>query len=172
MREHHTDLISLTGNAYCIQENFKEALSCFEKAIEFDPQNSAAMYNLANTHYVLENHEMASEFFEKAVALEPHNIEWHNYIGGVYFGKNDFDNARRHFELAAAINSDNVDNNYRFAQLNLAEHAHHKALEYIKVINPLYYIINLLFVCLCHPTPSSRNSLSSRSSRTTMKLSP
>lgn len=126
---------------------------CFEKAIEFDPLNSAAMYNLANTHYVLENHDKAAEYFEKAILLEPGNTEWHNYIGGVYFGKNDFKNARKHLEESYKLNAENIDTNYRMAQLNHAEAANENALQFINVKFDIFSFKTIFFFfSLCFRT--------------------
>jgi tetratricopeptide (TPR) repeat protein len=41
------------GNALCVMGLYEQAITSFNKALELDPSNSAAFYNLGNALYML-----------------------------------------------------------------------------------------------------------------------
>ena len=40
------------GNAFCVINNYSEAVDSYSKAIDIDPKNAQAYYNLGNALYM------------------------------------------------------------------------------------------------------------------------
>ena len=60
-------------------KKYKEAIKCYEKAIEIDPNLSIAWSNLGNVYSSLKKFKKAFNFHEKAVRLDEKSyIAWHN----------------------------------------------------------------------------------------------
>ena len=63
------------GNLYERQEKFKEALDCYQNAIEKDEKNSLAYYNKANVQFILKEYEDAFENYKKSYEMPDPNID-------------------------------------------------------------------------------------------------
>ena len=61
--------------------------------MEIDPNNSVAIYNLANTYLVKGEQKEAIQYFEKAIEKNPDNIEWRNFISGIYMERKNLEKA-------------------------------------------------------------------------------
>jgi len=58
------------GNLLAMQGRFDEALKCYQRAVEVDPQNAAAFFNASQVHTRLFDYSAASEAVARASALD------------------------------------------------------------------------------------------------------
>jgi tetratricopeptide (TPR) repeat protein len=61
--------------------NFDKAKESYEKAIEKDPKNAAALANIARLHFRNQEHERAAEYFGKAIKQTPEDAGLYNDLG-------------------------------------------------------------------------------------------
>ena len=54
-------------------ERFEEALECFSKALELDPEDVFSWINKGSSLALLERFDEALECFDKAIELDPEN---------------------------------------------------------------------------------------------------
>lgn len=40
------------GNAYCIKQDFKNAIRAYKSSVNLDPNNALALFNLGNAYYM------------------------------------------------------------------------------------------------------------------------
>ena len=64
------------GDEFFDDDNPVEALSCFEKAIELEPNNAIAIKNAAYVLFEMDKNEEGLKFLNKAIELEPNNAEY------------------------------------------------------------------------------------------------
>jgi tetratricopeptide (TPR) repeat protein len=78
-------------------KNPKEARSLLLKAIELDPQNAPAQFQLGLTLMVLKDSPKAIEAYRKAVELDPQNSEAYFNLGFIYATQRDFSRAEESY---------------------------------------------------------------------------
>ena len=61
-----------------------EALTCFNKAVEINPQSFKARYNRGKARYALKHHEEALLDFLKATQLKSEHIATHEYLAELF----------------------------------------------------------------------------------------
>ncbi len=71
--ESRLELLAKLGEAYCHQDNFKEAEEIFNKILKLKPDNPTVLNNLGFVHSRRDNNEKASMCFQKALELDPDN---------------------------------------------------------------------------------------------------
>jgi TPR repeat protein len=86
-----------------------EALACFQKAMELEPDNAVDQNNIGNI--LLENGRLneALAYYQKAVELEPDNAGDHYNIGIILFTNGRLDEAVAHFQKVIKLWPDNAD---------------------------------------------------------------
>ena len=58
---------------------YKEAIECFSRALEIDPENAEAWYNKGNTLYNMEKYKEAIECYDKVIKIDPvDTTAWYN----------------------------------------------------------------------------------------------
>jgi tetratricopeptide (TPR) repeat protein len=67
------------------------------KAVEADPQFSAAYFQQGMLLKIMKKRDEALESYKKCVALDPDNAAAHNNMGLIYTDKRDYENAEREF---------------------------------------------------------------------------
>ncbi|MEO1404045.1 MAG: tetratricopeptide repeat protein, partial [Cyanobacteria bacterium J06635_1] len=67
----------MLGNTYNDLKRYDEAISAYEKAIELDPDDATAHYNLGNTYKALKRYDEAISAYEKAIELDPDDATAH-----------------------------------------------------------------------------------------------
>jgi tetratricopeptide (TPR) repeat protein len=55
------------GNAQCVKNDYQAAISSYESALELDPKNAPALYNLGNALYMIYKYEEAVQCYLKAL---------------------------------------------------------------------------------------------------------
>lgn len=159
-----SETITILGNVLRNQGRIKESLDCYERALEIDPENPAALNGKALNLMDLDKGEkLFNEAFEclsKAVLIRPNHSEFY-YNLGVYYGyKGDYSEAIKAHQKAIELdpNSANAYNNLalilqEILQLDEALLQFDKAIQIQPDVAFLYS--NRLFAINYHPTKSA-----------------
>jgi len=91
------------GVALSRQGNYNEALICFDKALELDPEFAYALNGKGNALYKLGNYDEALICFEKALELDPKFVNAWNGKGGALYKLGNYDEALICFEKALEL---------------------------------------------------------------------
>lgn len=86
-----------------------EAIACFEKALEEQPDDTRTLFALGNTARALGLAQPAAEFFRKVLALEPERVEALVNLANLLRAEGRFDAAKALLEPALARNPDDPD---------------------------------------------------------------
>ena len=85
--ESDIDFMVYKGGQYLKMFNYEEAMTFFDKALELEPNNVAALYQKANALSALEKYDEAIQYYEKVLNIEPENqnaaISLHNALVGI-----------------------------------------------------------------------------------------
>jgi len=74
VKEDPRSLLNL-GVLFHEKDDFRNAIDCFTKAIQVDPQYSMAWLNLGNVYSDLKRREKAIECYEKAIKFDPNSAD-------------------------------------------------------------------------------------------------
>src|SRR5437763_1485765 len=72
------------GNAAAQAGDYETAAEAFEQAVEADPANARARYNLALAQQYLEESESAIAGYRRAIDLDPQLIDAYTNLGNLY----------------------------------------------------------------------------------------
>ncbi|UCE42263.1 MAG: tetratricopeptide repeat protein [Candidatus Aminicenantes bacterium] len=101
---------NLTEGAQLFQQGkYEEATALFQKAIEKDPDNVDAHYNLALSLLRSGKQEEAIALLEKVKEMKPDMVETYLALGECYFNKSENDKAVSYFEKALEIEPNNAE---------------------------------------------------------------
>jgi len=112
------------GVAYCKVRNYMQAIADFDRAIEIDPEYSAAYYNRSLAYSKLGNYKQAIADCDRAVGINPKYAAAY-YNRGLAYGKlGDHRQAISDFDRAIGINPEYADayHNRGLADGKLGEH--------------------------------------------------
>jgi tetratricopeptide (TPR) repeat protein len=84
------------GATYVALDDTEAARNAFEEAIQIEPCNEEALYNLAKLERV-QNPQRATELLEKAIEIDPYYSIAHQEIGRLYHHAGDLVRAEYHF---------------------------------------------------------------------------
>lgn len=86
-------------------ENLRQAMAWFKRAIEADPNFARPHAMLTCSWSNLPDFDLAegTRYVERALALDPNEPEAHRIMGSIKMGSNDFDASRLHHEKAMAL---------------------------------------------------------------------
>ena len=125
------ELFFRLGQLYQHQEQWSQAVLCYQKAIEYDPNRSLAYHELADAFSKLEEWSRAIAAYEKAIELNP-DFSWsYNNLGYALIQLQRWSEAILPYEKAIALNP-----NFLWSYYNLAE-AHHQLQQWDRAI--VYY---------------------------------
>lgn len=104
---HSVVVLTETGNRLMGQGEFKQALECFQSALDLliagkntqDKRTAIAYYNLARANAALENLEMATGYYEAAILIRPRFPEALNNLGMLRNDLGQFEQAIEHFKI-------------------------------------------------------------------------
>jgi tetratricopeptide (TPR) repeat protein len=85
-----------------------EAIAHFQKALQFNPDDAEARYNLGNALLEKGSLDEAIVHFQKALQINPDYADAHNNLGNALLQKGAVDEAIAHFQKALQINPDHV----------------------------------------------------------------
>lgn len=98
--------LELEGISYSGAESvsyFNQAKTCFNRAIELNPNNANAYMDLAWTESELGNFDAAHQLIDKSIKMNPNNAEAYNVKGEIYYQSGDYDNALMWYNKAKEI---------------------------------------------------------------------
>jgi tetratricopeptide (TPR) repeat protein len=90
-------------------KNPKEARSLLLKAIELDPQNASAQFQLGLTLMALKDSPRAIEAYRKAVELDPRQSDAYFNLGFIYATQRDFSRAEEAYGQAVRLSPPYLD---------------------------------------------------------------
>ena len=93
----------LKGKEMYDMKDYQSALNHFDKALEYDPENSAAMFRIGNIYYVIKDYVKAAEIYERGLELSNQNYKVCNLIGKCYVALSEYDIAMKFFNQAISI---------------------------------------------------------------------
>ncbi|MGB0896707.1 MAG: tetratricopeptide repeat protein [Flavobacteriaceae bacterium] len=100
LTDEKADIYGLLGIEYLYLENFEAAKKCYQKCIELDNQDYAALYNIIYCFDFLEQPDEAITFINAFLEMNPYSeIGWHQ-LGKQYLHKNEYQNALSAFDFA------------------------------------------------------------------------
>ena len=86
-----------------INGRLADAVACYQRVLELQPQASAAHYNIANVLAQQGQLEQAVTHYREALALDPGLAEAHNNLGNACKELGRADEARAHYQRAIAL---------------------------------------------------------------------
>jgi tetratricopeptide (TPR) repeat protein/glycosyltransferase involved in cell wall biosynthesis len=96
------------GNSYQKQKMHPEAIECYQKVIELDPDNSKAYNNLGLVYYAQKQLSEALECYQKALQLNPDYVKAYNNLGIIYYEQGQFQQAKECYKKAIELEPNNV----------------------------------------------------------------
>ena len=101
-------ILNLCGLASQGDKKFSNSIEFFTKALHYEPENLAAMNNLANTFKHLNKLEKAQELYLKVIKKDPNNIKVLNNYGNLKQSLNDFEGAINLYIKALELNKNDI----------------------------------------------------------------
>ena len=68
----------LKGKEFYDRKEYQDALIHFNKALEYDPKNSSAMFRLGNIYYAIRDYVKAAEFYQKVLSIKNLHIDFYS----------------------------------------------------------------------------------------------
>ena len=101
--------LSHLGYALATAERFDEALGVYRQAVEAQPGDADAHFNLGNVLNALERADEAAAAYREAVAVAPDMVAAHANLGGVLHLLQEYDDAVEAYRQALALMPDSPD---------------------------------------------------------------
>ena len=96
------------GNSFSLQRDHDQAVKCFKRATQLDPQFAYAFTLQGHEHIANEEYDKALSAFRSAIAAENrHYNAWYG-LGKVFEKQGKFEFAEHHYRTAADINPTNA----------------------------------------------------------------
>ena len=83
-----------------------EAVAQFQKAVEINPNDAEAQYNLGNAFFQKGQLDEAVAQFQKALEIDPNSFATHYNLGGAFFQKGQLDEAITQFREVLRLKPD------------------------------------------------------------------
>ena len=91
------------GLLYATYGNDKEAIRFYEKALQIEPDNPGAFFNIGISYSSLGQYDLAVNALNKALLLSPDNGDYHYGLGWVYLLKGESGKAMEYIRTAADL---------------------------------------------------------------------
>ena len=109
-------LFNLCGLAYQGNKQISKSIENFNLALHHDPENIAAMNNLANSYKSLNYNDRAEEIYKKILKKDPKNIKCLNNFANLMKKLRDFNSAKKLLLRAVEIENKNIDILFNLAE--------------------------------------------------------
>ncbi|NLI75955.1 MAG: tetratricopeptide repeat protein [Candidatus Riflebacteria bacterium] len=106
------EILKELGNHHFHGGNYKEAIQCYQMALDIDPRFYKALYNLGNTYYKMDDTEKAVHYWHRAIEVKPDFDHAFFNLGYHYFQKMFWKEAIRSLAEAARLNPSAADTHY------------------------------------------------------------
>ncbi|GHT69840.1 tetratricopeptide repeat family protein [Bacteroidia bacterium] len=94
------------GNAYYQQENYTQAIKCYQKGVEIDPNDAKAYYNMGNAYRQQENYAQAIKCYQEAIEIDPNDAAAYYSMGYTYARQENYTQAIKCYQKAIEIKPD------------------------------------------------------------------
>lgn len=95
------------GNCFSLQQEHNQAIRCFRRAIQLDPNFAYAHTLVGHELAASETYDKAMQMYERAIAIDVRHYNAWWGLGNVFQRQEDFEKAKFHFLRALEINSNN-----------------------------------------------------------------
>ena len=96
------------GNSFSLQRDHDQALKCFKRATQLDPNFAYAFTLQGHEHIANEEHDKAQAAYRNAISVDNrHYNAWYG-LGKVYEKMGKYETAEKHYRTAAQINTTNA----------------------------------------------------------------
>ena len=109
-------IYNLCGMAYQGNNQIKKSIEGFNLALHYDPENLAAMNNLANSYKSLNYNDKAEEIYKKILKKDPNNIKCLNNFANLMKKLRDLKSAKKFLLRALEIENKNTDILFNLAE--------------------------------------------------------
>jgi tetratricopeptide (TPR) repeat protein len=110
-------------------ENLPTAVDLFNRVLQIDPKNDAAMYELANLKKLQNDYNTAEQLLEKTVSIAPNNTWYWTALADCYEKTNNIDKLENVFEQLIRLNPDKPDNYFDQANVYYHQKKYDEALQ-------------------------------------------
>lgn len=100
------------GRAYFENNNLEEAISSYEKALQFSPNDFDILFYLALAYKKNKQFDKAISVYESALVINPNHADLYFNIANAYENKNDTYNALKYYQKALGLNIQKSDIEY------------------------------------------------------------
>jgi putative PEP-CTERM system TPR-repeat lipoprotein len=142
------DILAMRGRSYFELNRFSLAMDSYNKAISFQPSNTAGYLGNAIVELKLGNLTKGEAWLDKALDLDSENAEALQLKGDVLFRQGNMPLAKKYIERSVAIDENNFRARLLLAEIYIAETELDNAFEHVKFVlelEPDYPNANLLY---------------------------
>ncbi len=100
---YHPIALTNWGMLLKTQGKCAEAITCYQKALPYAPQEVGLHYNLGNALWEVGKCEAAIAHFQRVIVLQPNHVEGYNNLGMVWQELGRIEEVIAHFERAVAL---------------------------------------------------------------------
>ena len=115
---------------YYRARDYDQAIECFNKAVELNPNFYNALSNLGSLYNRIANYDKAVECLNKSIEINPNYDKSWNNLGSVYSKMRNYEKAIECFDKAIAINPNDFVAYYNLASAYYELGNNEKAIEY------------------------------------------
>ncbi|UCE42611.1 MAG: protein kinase [Candidatus Aminicenantes bacterium] len=94
------------GLYFYLNAKFDEAIECFNRALELDPNYGEAINQIAYSYSDLEDFDKAIEYFERYAEVSPGDPNPYDSLGEVYFSMGRLDESMAKYKKALEVDED------------------------------------------------------------------
>ncbi|MDC1128105.1 sulfotransferase [Candidatus Pelagibacter sp.] len=109
-------LYNLCGLAYQGNKQIPKSIESFNLALYHNPENIAAMNNLANSYKALNNNDKAEEIYKNILRKDPNNVKCLNNFANLMKKLRDFNSSKELLLKAVQIENNNIDILFNLAE--------------------------------------------------------
>ncbi|MCX5922301.1 MAG: DUF6165 family protein [Candidatus Dependentiae bacterium] len=114
------------------QQQNEQALTHFQKAIEFEPDHAPTYFNAGLICMEQKNYSQACNYFEQAITHNPNYTKAYHFLGQSYQHLHNYDAALKHYRKVMELNPSSTDTLIAMAGTLRAQDKNSQAVEILK----------------------------------------